>query len=653
MKPIDALALLGSNRVIWIDDQFGIDTAEDLARLLGENLEVSRGLDLPKFEAIFERIDNEDGDAYTDLIELLKEVDSQELSDIARRFHAGSAIANQGTVDLDHDQIKTVQEQLAIKASDSWSFERAERLMSDQAASDEGDSHITYIVDLQDRNGALGNERGLDLLKVLGRSKSRATSFLLTRNATKASEAILEDTLRAKLMEDDHSADESPICVIAKERLEGGKGVIVDGLKVAIKRAGLRRGVHEVLLRADAELKDAFNGARKRLLRIPPEQLDHYVVDRAYKEGVSELHVVERALSASMSERFKKLFATDPQAINGAARFRQLRPIRLDPPTTPSADLEAFRRMELWESSELVNTSYSLLACGDVFVAKADGISEATQAERFILLVQPCDVMLRPDGSRDFDTGVLVQISPRDPEDKNAGSLKKPLLPFILEGQEWICEFRKAATVSLSILDTASWRADGSVAYAHSDDKKFPSAFLPGQLKNAQRVAAAFEVALTQRAQLGANDPEWFMPNCRLTLSNVKVFLRFVTPSFVAKTITVQKNKPSIQTGAFSWNLQRIGRVRMPYAAALLSNYLAVQGREAFDLEYLKSDGRSCASNCDFDSALAGDDQEVQIPLQLQPQILSAHAPPERSGILGWAVRLFARVKAHVASLFI
>lgn len=120
MKPIDALELLGSTRVIWIDDQFGRDTVEQLAKLLGDHLEISRELDLDDFEHIFVRIDNEDQDARTDLIELLKETDPGKRTEIARRFHAKSVEAAQGIPDLSDEQIKCVQEQLNIKPADSW-----------------------------------------------------------------------------------------------------------------------------------------------------------------------------------------------------------------------------------------------------------------------------------------------------------------------------------------------------------------------------------------------------------------------------------------------------------------------------------------------------------------------------------------------------
>ena len=59
MQPIDALGLLGSKRVIWIDDQLAKNTAEQLARALADHLDVSRQLGLEDFDEVFDKLDGE------------------------------------------------------------------------------------------------------------------------------------------------------------------------------------------------------------------------------------------------------------------------------------------------------------------------------------------------------------------------------------------------------------------------------------------------------------------------------------------------------------------------------------------------------------------------------------------------------------------
>jgi hypothetical protein len=269
--------------------------------------------------------------------------------------------------------------------------------------------------------------------------------------------------LRADLCEGEELHKIPPICVIAKERLESeAHNAVADGLRIAIKRAGLRRGIHEVLIKAESEVVSAFRGAMDSLLTIPPEQLDEYVVNRAVAEGVSELHVIERALTATMSESIRRMFATDPHAIKSATRLRKLQAISLPLPPAPHGDLEEFRRKELWEPGDLVNGGFAALACGNVFdFAPDEGVNDA---RRFILLVQPCDVMLRPNG-RDAESGFLVPLKVTNTGGDDKNKIKNPTLPFLLEGLEWSCDFRNATSVRLHTLDLATLRADGKVRF--------------------------------------------------------------------------------------------------------------------------------------------------------------------------------------------
>jgi hypothetical protein len=597
LKPTEALKLLGASRVIWIDDHFATGTAEHLAELLGVNLETARKCGLDEYEDLFVRIDNDDQEARVELVERLGDLSSAQRLAIKRKFFAVEANSDSGS-DLTQDQIKCICEQLDIVAGDCWPFEDAESRMAELC--EKGDPHISYIIDLHDAYGAVGNKRGLDLLKVLHAGKSKATALLLTHEATTTNEAERERELR-ELLGDDVEPRESPVCVIAKERLEGDPidTVVSEGLRVAIKRAGLRRSVHEVLLRAKSEVTKAFEAAMASLLHVPPEQLDVYVVGRAYSEGVSELHVVERALTASMSESFRMLFATDADTLQSAQRLRALRDVPLSlQAAEPDKNLETFRRKELWESNRLVNASFSPLACGDVFEFDPDeGVAD--QARMFILLAQPCDVMIRPSGDRDTEAGILVPL--KLAQEANAGGdekLKQPPLPFPLDGKQWVCDFRRATSARLSILDLATLRADGKVKY--EAETVLPSSVLPGQAKSGKQLLGRLAEAMKQRRTQRANvNKATFDVRCQLTLSAAGPFKDIANATYVPAAAATD-DKP-VQAERFTWKIRRAGRVRMPYAASLLSNYLAVQGREAFDLDYLKPLAAFCSPSCAVD----------------------------------------------------
>jgi hypothetical protein len=588
MKPIEALNLLGSTRVIWIDDRFATASPEELIGLLIEHADVAINLCPAPMQGPLRKITDNDESGNHELAQAVANLTALQRADLLRQVQL--KLEDNGTADLSDEQIESVCAHLNIAIGDRWPFDQAEGEMI-KSAKDGADAAISYIIDLNDAQGAADNTRGLDLLKVLHGAGSKATALLLTHYATKSNEAEKELELR-NVLSPGGPLDVSPVCVIAKERLypvdeanstaEGRDGVVAHALRIAIKRAGLRRNVHEVLVRVQSHIEKAFKTASNDLLEVPPEQLDEYAISRAYAEGVSELHVVERALTASMSESFRHLFSVDADTRENERRLRSLRDVPLDIDTTiHHQKLETFRKLEVWESEDLVNKGCSPLACGDVFEMDAQG---GAPAHRFIFLVQPCDVTLRPNGDRDAEAGLLVLLKPLATIDAPANQ-KQIRLPFLLDGKQWVCELRKTTSVRLDLLDLVSYRRDGRLSY--DCDQAAPDWLLPGQQKSSQSVFKALKDAHDARSAVkGAPAKNVKDSRCQLTLSSKGPFQHIAHGSFVETKAA--KGEELHVTGGFTWNLRRVGRVRMPYASALLGSYLADVDRDAFDLDYLK-----------------------------------------------------------------
>jgi hypothetical protein len=600
MTPIEALNLLGSKRVIWIDDRFATASAEKLVGILIEHTDIALQVCSDALKGPLRKIN--EGDE-TGNAELNQAVANLEVNDSTALLRAVLKEAEKnGLNDLPDEQIASVCEHLSIAAQDRWSFDGAEAQML-ALAKDGGDAEICYVIDLNDALGATENLRGLELIRSLHEAESKATAFLLTHFATKTDEAEKELALRHELSTE--ALGVAPVCVIAKQRLyavgdgdlsqEGRHNAVAEALRIAIKRAGLRRNVHDVLVRVQNHIDKAFKAASNDLLAVPPEQLDEYVVGRAHAEGVSELHVVERALTASMSESFRHLFSVDTATRRNEQRLRSLRsiPLGADPPTHHEK-LESFRRQEVWEPEELVNKGASPLACGDVFELT---VTNGTR-HRFILLVQPCDVTLRPNGDRDVDAGFLIQLK-EVPIADDAPKLKQIRLPFLLEGKQWACELRKTTSVRLALLDLVSFRADGRLQY--DEGQTAPEWVLPGQRISGTSVLSGLKKAYDLRvAKKGAPASDEKDARCQLTLSASGPFQHIAHGTFVT-AIPAIGDVPAV-SGGYTWNLRRIGRVRMPYASSLLGSYLSVMDRDAFDLDYLKprplrpSDPASCGA---------------------------------------------------------
>ena len=73
---------------------------------------------------------------------------------------------------------------------------------------------------------------------------------------------------------------------------------------------------------------------------------------------------------------------------------------------TPNYNTMALQRLERYELAEYLNSHYIPIELGDIFQKMGDS------AKRYVLLAQPCDLMVRTDGKRNpfINEGVLGNL---------------------------------------------------------------------------------------------------------------------------------------------------------------------------------------------------------------------------------------------------
>ncbi|MER8395739.1 hypothetical protein [Mesorhizobium sp. M0959] len=581
MEVSEALAILGAKRVIWIDDCFN-DTPEQLAKMLTNSLETAQACNFLELVDALAGYEFDEVAATDAVTQILTDLPPERVVAIkAAFFEKEGAEKNFATGELSPASVEQACGLLGIADGDRWTFEKADQNLAGLCQA--GDVGLSYVVDLNEVGGS--KTRGLDVLRTLWNEKSAGTAFILTHETDVAGEAKRESDLRDQLAADMEGLG-LPICVIAKERLYDkaeDADAMAEALRIGVKRAGLRRSIHEVLGRARDTLREAVDTAAKNLLSIPPEQLESHVFERGYKEGVSELHVVERAITAHLGKQAREFFGVDEMVHASAKRLRALRGIELRPiEAVIDPHLTAFREAEVWESEELLNRAMTPVACGDVFELDTDEPATKSSKQKFVLLGQPCDISLRPDEKkRAQDTAFLVPLKNKTVQGKV--DAKAPLLPFTLRGEQWACDFRNASVAKLSILDLASFRADGRIRV---DDGHLPPADLLVGQQNvyADRTAAA-STALGDAK--GLSDGGLVALGLQLSFSSADAFRHIHVAVFEPGSTQKVNGLDVARPKRVTWRLRRCGRIRMPYAAALLDQYTTVVSRHAFDLDYM------------------------------------------------------------------
>lgn len=587
MDVSEALKHLGASRVIWIDDRFN-DTPAQLARLLTNNLEIAQACQFETLQETLSTYEYNAEEALQQLTQILSDFSDEKREDIRNTFfkkesEKGSFATNELSVEAMSNACKV----LGVSKGDRWTFEQADQGLD--LLCKEGDAQTSYIVDLNESGGS--STRGLDILTMLWKGNSKGTAFILTHETDVNGEASKEQELLETLQKSgDIDGLGLPLCVIAKERLseaaENGEG-LAEALRIGIKRAGLRKSMFQVLNRARDTLRESIDTAALKLLSVAPEQLEEHVFERGYKEGVSELHVVERAITAHIGREARAFFGGDEDVQASVQRLRAMRGIKLNkPPSLPGQHLADFREAEVWEPDDLLNKALTPIACGDVFSVDSEEKSTNSSKQRFILLGQPCDISLRPDkNGRNQDTAFFIPLKVKNPSTKP--DVKEPLLPFTLRGEQWACDFRNASVVNLSILDLASFRIDGRVRV--DDGHQAPEGLLVAQQKIYNDRTKTVTDALSNPELRPGNGQ--LLSSLQLTFATSGAFKYIFSPQFEdSSSITIHKTQKSLPKRA-TWRLRRLGRVRMPYAAALLDLYTSVMSRQAYDVDFLLPGG--------------------------------------------------------------
>ncbi|HAT84975.1 MAG TPA: hypothetical protein DCS30_02795 [Rhizobiales bacterium] len=571
VEPKELLAKLGIQRVIWIDDLF--ETAPDhLLEALMRTPNLCQKSDA--LNKVVEMLD-EDGEPldYSEfervLTELLQELSRDDLNALNEMVR-NQAASDEGAIsdipspptDLRYETADALCDILGVEKEDCLGFEAGLGFINN---SENELSNSAILVDMQNamQSPGIGENAGLGILRAFYNREDGGMVFVLTHEANAENESEKENELVERLGENQRYP-----CVVSKSRVQNtADDELSKSLTIALKRSALRREIFNVGTHVQKAVVDAVVNTQSEMCRIPPEELDHVFVQRAIREGVSDLHMIERIISAQVSKSVKEMFVQDQEM---HSRMRMLRGITIGAPTDPRQDvIEKFRYDEIWDSGDFLTTAHAPLGVGDVFETM-----NGDTKRRFILLGQPCDIALRKNGKRSGVAGDLLSFS----EANGKSTSVKTTDLLVGEGGQYLrFDFRHVAPAQLNILDLATLNSTGEVAISSDQDDEYK--LLPGQairLKEAKKMLKSVKDAIGKSkdkpAELRKADAR-----CKLTLQHDGHFKSVCTPDF-SEDKKVQK---------LSWNLKRIGRLQSPFVDQLMDNHLAHLSRRAFEIDYL------------------------------------------------------------------
>ncbi len=378
---------------------------------------------------------------------------------------------------------------------------------------------------------------------------------LLTQTLRKDDEII-----RARELAQEFNLRLDEFLPLSKDRLRGDPMDFADGLKMAVlnyARERLSKQVKDLTEQANRE-------AQRRINDIDVYDFEHIVVRSSEQEGVWEPDTLFRLFDLFRYSNFRTI-ALEPERralIYGTIeRMRMIRNIETSESWQHalSDTTHRIRRIELYDDPDLLNPAHQPVDLGDIF--------EVGDRQYYILLAQPCDLMIRSKGERGTELVSLVRVRTlENNESEPEGISSFRLDHFELEPtRKTFVKFRTSIQISLDILDLSVFNGDGRcrMSLPEANINNYPTLHMPWRNRFAKLIDY-YQTTNTEFARI---------PYLNVSNYQAKALRKLLTCS--NKDINLRYDA----TGVFEFGMRRVARLRSPLSVELLGAYYSFLSR--------------------------------------------------------------------------
>lgn len=323
----------------------------------------------------------------------------------------------------------------------------------------------------------------------------------------------------------------------------------------------------------------AMNDALTEFRDLDPIDFEHIIAKSSEDEGVSELETLMRVYSIVQRDRIKKELLDQERLNNFLQEARTVKKVA-DVGRTLSDEaskrLAKLRSKELYEDPELINQFRDPLRNGDLFE-----VGGGAGLKLWVLIAQPCDLMVRSTGKRAFENNFKVAVLARVKQGAlGSPPQTKPGFGFELarldhDGQQAASVvFTQAAPIALEILDLAVLRADGKCELETNDEAPNPEFSSMAWDRRAERLHKSFKDIATKIENVRQADGD----------ERAKEYASFLLPA--ASPDAAFRKYGEYANGRFSYAIKRAGRVREPFATSLLAAFSRYLSRDAYEHDF-------------------------------------------------------------------
>ncbi len=319
-------------------------------------------------------------------------------------------------------------------------------------------------------------------------------------------------------------------------------------------------------------IQDAAVKAASRVDDIRIYDLEHMVFTVAASEGMWEPDMLFRLHALFHRLESRQLAHSGGELEQITRRLRSVSHIQTEA-SKPSSDIWKIQKDELYESPEHLNRNHFPLELGDIFTK-----TDADSQKHYILLAQPCDLMVRSNGERqpEIEHVPVAEVVKASPDAKPNPYAEKMAYYGDRPDEQWYVKLKQVRQVKVFVLDLCVFNEDGSATLqldGEASDMIRPSwkARYPVLAKHFKRIAS--HVGLLIAAE---TDP----PNVKQVKAKLKSELTntLLNEGLFKGNLIDRDGHPSI-----SYNCRRVGRLSNARAFGLLMAYTSCLGRPAYD----------------------------------------------------------------------
>lgn len=556
------LDVLGVARVVYVDD------ANDKSVSLEDAITDAKKLDSSLLLAIFPELGESIPDDQDVLTKKIRDIWGHLDADTQAERAQAVVVTARRQDDSDTDDVADAsilgelvsQEKLLSLTPSQWDNQK------EQLLQESGDQRTLFLFD-RDFSEAGGDSEGIKIIaSLLARDDTESLICgLLTHTVTPETQPQQWIDLS-----NTHGIPKDRFVVIPKLHLSKAPILFAQTLKFA----ALSPDFTELKRKTKEIIATAAMVAANRVEDVSIYDLDHIVFQVSAGEGLWEPDMLFRLHSMFHRRESRRLAHADEALESIAANLRAVSGIPTDSiklPPPPSS--WALQREELYDHHEYINENHLPIELGDIFERVG-----TSSTKRYILLAQPCDLMVRGDGKRHPEMH-------RVPLAEVVSANKRPSfsdeLPYFGESSsvKWFVKLKMVHFVRTCILDMCVFNKDGIAKLILDGDS--PSNMRPAW-KRRYAMLLGFVGGIVRKARLLEPVPGEHKAGIQVKQKIAKDMKGL----FFNDDLFKGRLEKSGEDRSVTYDCRRVERLSRERSLGLLMSYTSTLGRPAYELEF-------------------------------------------------------------------